>query len=94
MVTYTCNAGYYFNHQMASTTATIRCQNTGQWTPLSEDCTGDCLLVYTYMLTTKALRKLHIFVDEFVTPFGKRYATRERYIFSEWVCDENVTANF
>ena len=32
-------------------------------------------------------------LDLKITPFGKWYATRERYIFSKWLCDENVTAN-
>ena len=41
-VTYTCDAGYYFNHVTSSRTVSITCEASGGWSTLSEECTGQC----------------------------------------------------
>ena len=39
--TYRCESGYYFSHTNARATANITCQTSGQWSTLSDECTGE-----------------------------------------------------
>ena len=62
-VTYTCDAGHYFNHATQSRTAMITCQASGQWSTLSQGCTGECrcvniILEYLRCGATKRTRVL------------------------------------
>ena len=40
-VTYTCNTGYYFVHAFATRSVGITCEQNGQWSTLSQECTRE-----------------------------------------------------
>ena len=45
-VTYTCEAGYFFDHTTLEDTATVKCLATGDWSQLQGECTSRHHAVY------------------------------------------------
>ena len=40
LVTYTCDPGYFFNHNTQEDTEEITCQGTAEWSTLTNQCTS------------------------------------------------------
>ena len=45
-VTYTCEAGYFFDHTTLDNTATVKCLPTGDWSQLQGECTSSKQATY------------------------------------------------